>query len=117
MTRDLDRALELFDPDDGVALELIETPRDAKRASNALAAALPLVPADADAYVTALEIVLRTLVPEVAGPRLDARARMSEIDRETWFAELSATLAGRPRASAARLALRALVAESPGPPA
>ena len=105
--RDLDAALPLFDPDGGLALALIETPRDAKRAANALAAALPLAAADADLSALTLEIVLRVLVPEVDAARLAARDRIA--DRPGLYAELAAGVNPRRRTAAAREALRELV--------
>ncbi|MGN6106338.1 MAG: P-loop NTPase fold protein, partial [Kofleriaceae bacterium] len=68
---DLRPARVLFDVDDGLGLALIDTPRDAKRAINALSAALPLLPDDANTYVASLELVLRVLVPELDGARLE----------------------------------------------
>jgi len=109
MRRDLDPVLELFDPEDGVGLALIDTPRDAKRAVNALSAALPLLPPDANPYFAALELVLRVLVPELDGTRLATWNRTAEADRETLFAELAGTLEQHPRAAAARRALRNLI--------
>jgi hypothetical protein len=105
--RDLDAALPLFDPDGGLALALIETPRDVKRAANALAAALPLAAADADVHALALEIVLRTLVPELDAARLAARDRFS--DKQALYTELAASVTAPRRLHAARAALRALV--------
>ena len=105
--RDLDAALPLLDPDGGLVLELIETPRDAKRAINALAAALPLAPATADVAEVALEIVLRVLVPELDSARLDARTRLA--DRRPLLDELTAAIAGHARAAAAAAALRELL--------
>jgi hypothetical protein len=87
--RDLDAVLELFDPEGGIALELVETPRDAKRAINAISAALPLLPAGADVRDAVLDIILRTLVPDLDSPRLDARARVTGTARTTLLAELS----------------------------
>jgi len=110
--RDLEPALALFDPEDGVGLGLIDTPRDAKRACNALAAALPLLPPEANPYLASLELVLRVLVPEVPeiSAHLAGRARgAAEADREARFAELAGALARHPRAAAARAALRALI--------
>jgi hypothetical protein len=63
--KDVDAALELFDPEGGVALELIRTPRDAKRTVNALAAAIPLMPDEVDLYEACLEIVISVMCPEV----------------------------------------------------
>ncbi len=105
--RDLDAALPLFDPDGGLALALIETPRDAKRAANALAAALPLAAADADLQALTLEIVLRTLVPEIDAARLAARDRIT--DKQALYAELADGVTVVRRAHAARAALRWLV--------
>jgi hypothetical protein len=109
--RDIDSALELFDPDaEGLALELIESPRDAKRAANALIAALPLLP-DGDALHDAcLELLVRLLVPVLDSPRLDACHRDGTIPaaRQARLAELEATVAGHRHGAAARLALREL---------
>ncbi len=105
--RDLDAALSLFDPDDGLALALIETPRDAKRAANALAAALPLAAPGADLHALTLEVVLRTLVPELDVARLGARERIA--DRQALYDELAAGVMLPRRMHAARAALRALV--------
>jgi hypothetical protein len=113
--RPLDPLLPLFDPDaadGGLGLALIETPRDAKRAINAIAAALPLVPADCDAAAAAdavLEILLRVLVPEVDSPRLDERARLDPAGRAALYGELAGRLGGHRRVTAARAALRALI--------
>jgi hypothetical protein len=107
--RSLDAALALFDPADGIGLALIETTRDAKRAINALSAALPLLPADADVYLASLELLLRVLVPELDITRVAARAPTAEADRETLFAELAGTVAQHARATAVREALRALI--------
>jgi len=104
--RDLDVLLPLFDPDGGVGLELIETPRDAKRAINALAAALPLARPE-DLVAACLEIMLRVLVPEVDGVRLDARKRTQDLSR--LHDQLARQLAGHRRAAAARAALRMLI--------
>lgn len=111
--RSLDPALALFDPESaegGLGLALIDSPRDAKRAVNAIAAALPLAPASTDPYDTVLDVVLRTLVPEVDGTRLDARARLDAAGRDALYAELAGRLAGHRRAAAARAALRTLIA-------
>ena len=114
--RDLDEALPLFDPDHPAGapgLELVHTPRDAKRAVNALSAALPLVPRETEARGACLELVLRLLVPELDGPRLDARARLLDpAARATLLDELERAVAGHPRAAAARAALRALFSEA-----
>lgn len=109
--RDLDAALPLFDPDAGhgaAVLDLCETPRDAKRAVNALTAALPLAPAGADIRALALEIVLRLIVPELDGARLDARHRAGDTSRGALLDELEAEISRHRRAGAARAALRAL---------
>ncbi|MBA3463572.1 MAG: AAA family ATPase [Deltaproteobacteria bacterium] len=105
--QDLDVALPLFDPDGGLGLALIETPRDAKRAANALSAAMPLAKRTADLHALALEIVLRTLVPEIDASRLAAREVIT--DKEALFEELAAGITVQRRAHAARAALRALV--------
>jgi hypothetical protein len=110
LTRDLDPALDLFDPDGGVALELIETPRDAKRAVNAAAAALPLLPAGTDLRTSLLDAILRLLVPELDGPRLDARTRATtRVAREALHRELCASIAGHRRAPGAIAALGELL--------
>lgn len=109
--RDLDAALPLFDPDaaDGApALDLCETPRDAKRAVNALVAALPLCPAGADVRDATLDVIVRLLVPELDGPRLEARRRVRGTARAALLAELDAACAGHRKVGAARAALRAL---------
>lgn len=108
--RDLDALFPLFDPDGGIALELIETPRDAKRSVNALAAALPLI-ASEDLVPTCLEIMLRVLVPEIDGVRLESRKRTA--DRPRLYELLAKRLAGHRRASAARVALHALILGEP----
>jgi hypothetical protein len=108
--RNLDPAFELLDPDGGLALELIETPRDAKRAINAITAALPLLGPGADLYDECLELVVRLLVPEIDGTRLDARRRMVGPALEHLFQELTGRLAGHRRGPAARAALRELIA-------
>jgi hypothetical protein len=106
--RDLDPALDLFDPENGLALELVETPRDAKRAVNALSAALPLIPPSTDLRDACLDLLLRLLVPELDGPRLDARTRALTPDaRATLLAELESSLTTHPRAPGARTVLRA----------
>lgn len=105
--RDIDAALPMFDPDGGLALALIESPRDAKRAANALSAALPLADAEADLAATALEVVLRTLVPEIDSSRLAARERIT--DKQALYAELADGVIGPRRTHAARAALRSLV--------
>ncbi len=111
LDRDLDPVLPLCDPDcdDGAPLlDLCETPRDAKRAINALSAAAPLWPADVDLRGAALEVALRTLVPELDSPRLDALHRVHATARAVLLAELDASIAGHRLAGAARAALRAL---------
>jgi len=107
--RDLTPVVTLFDSDDSLGLALLETPRDAVRALNALSAALPLLPSDANLYLDALEVVLRVLVPEIDGARLAARRRLDDAGRQALFAELAEPLARHPRAAAAREALGALV--------
>jgi hypothetical protein len=107
--RSLDAALALFDPDGGLGLALIDSPRDAKRAVNAIAAALPLLPPAADPYDAVLGIVLRVLVPELDTPRLDARAHLDPAGRDALYTELAGRLAGHRRGAAARAALRALI--------
>jgi len=102
---DLDAVIPLFDPIGGIAMDLVRTPRDAKRAINALAAAIPL--ATGDALALTLEVMLRVLVPEIDPARLDARHRTT--DRAALYAEIADKLAG-PRATAAKAALRALIA-------
>jgi hypothetical protein len=108
--RNLDAALELLDPDGGPVLELMETPRDAKRAVNAITAALPLMAPGADLYDECLEIVVRLLVPEIDSARLDARRRLAGPALEHLYQELSGRLAGHRRGPAARRALRELIA-------
>ena len=110
--RDVDDVLHLCDPDapDGSPLlDLCETPRDAKRAINALAAALPLVAPDAtaaDVADAALDIVLRLQVPVLDSPRLDHRRRVQGTARAMLLAELDAVVTGYPLAGPARAALR-----------
>jgi hypothetical protein len=107
--RDLDDVLPLCDPDspDGSPLlDLCETPRDAKRAINALAAALPLVATDADVGDAALDLVLRLQVPVLDSPRLDQRRRVRDTARAMLLAELDAAVAGHRLAGPARAALR-----------
>ncbi|MFN0245549.1 MAG: P-loop NTPase fold protein [Kofleriaceae bacterium] len=65
--RDLSSAIALFDPEGGQGLALVHTPRDAKRAINALSAALPLVTASADLEGAAFAIVQRVLGSRAAG--------------------------------------------------
>ena len=112
--RDLDAVLPLFDPaggpHGGLALDLIETPRDAKRVANAIAAAVPLLPADADLRDAVLDLVLRLLVPELDSSRLDARARVADPRaREELRAELVGRITTHRRGRAARAALDALL--------
>jgi hypothetical protein len=108
--RDLDDALPLFDPDGdgGIALDLLETPRDAKRAVNTLAAALPLAEAGADVRDVALDLVLRLIVPELDGTRLDGRHRATDAARARLLDELEAEVTFHRRSGAARTALRVL---------
>lgn len=104
------RALfDLDHPDGGPALALIDSPRDAKRVINALAAELPLA-ADGEVREVCLEAMLRLLVPELDGPRLDARTSAEGDARPALLAELEATIAHHRRAGGARIALRALFA-------
>jgi energy-coupling factor transporter ATP-binding protein EcfA2 len=114
--RDLDAALPLFDPDhpeDGLGLDLVQTPRDAKRAVNALSASLALMPPGADPRTVCLELLLRLLVPVIDGPRLDARAYLRDpAARAALLGELERAVSGHRRAAAARAALRALFAVS-----
>ncbi len=110
--RDVDDVLHLCDPDEpegSPLLDLCETPRDAKRAVNALAAALPLVASGAsaaDVADVALDIVLRVQVPALDSPRLDQRRRVQGTARAMLLAELDAVVAGHPLAGPARAALR-----------
>jgi hypothetical protein len=108
-SRNIDAILPLFDPDNpegALGLDLIQTPRDAKRAVNALAAQLPLTDASPDAC---LDLLLRLLVPALDGPRLDARVFTCEpAARAALLAELETMVAGHRRAGAARAALRGL---------
>ncbi len=111
--RDLDAALPLFDPDAGhgaAALDLCETPRDAKRAVNAITAALPLAADGADIRALTLEIVLRMMIPELDGARLDGRHRAGDAARVALLDELEAEVAHHRKAGAARAALRTLLA-------
>ncbi len=107
--RDIDDILPLFDPDnaDGaLGLDLVQTPRDAKRAVNALAAALPLTD---DSYVACLDLLLRLFVPALDGPRLDARLHITDPGaRAALLVELEDAVALHRRAGAARAALRGL---------
>jgi hypothetical protein len=115
LDREIDGALELIDPspqpdaDEARVLDLVETPRDAKRLVNALAAALPLWPAGTDLRDRCLELALRLLVPELDTPRLDHRARLAGHDLDRLHTELDALIAGHRRAAAARAALRELL--------
>ncbi len=112
LERSMDAARALFDldhPDGGPALALIDSPRDAKRVINALAAELPLA-ADGEVREVCLDSMLRLLVPELDGPRLDARVSAEGADRTALLAELEAAVAGHRRAGGARVALRALFA-------
>ena len=104
--RDIDAALPLFDPDGGVALALIDNPRDAKRVVNALTAALPLLPAT-ELRRAMLELVVRLLAPALDGPRLgstDATIRAARA------AELRAAVATLPIAAALGPAIDELLA-------
>jgi len=124
--REIDDVLPLFDPDPrlgperespgldprpdheggALGLDLIQTPRDAKRAVNALAAALPLV---ADDPPACLELLLRLFVPVLDSPRLDGRHHVRDpAARAALLAELEALVAGHRRGGAARAALRGL---------
>ena len=109
LSRDIDDVLPLFDPDHAggaLGLDLIQSPRDAKRAVNALAAALPL---SDDSYVACLDLLLRLFVPALDGPRLDARAHIHDpVARHALLVELEACVAHHRRAGAARAALRGL---------
>lgn len=106
--RDIDSALPLFDPEapDALALDLIETPRDAKRVANALAAALPLWPAS-DLRERCLDTTLRVLLPILDGPRL---TRPAPEQRAARKAELRALVADHAQAAAATAAIDALLA-------
>ncbi|MDQ3340024.1 MAG: KAP family NTPase [Myxococcota bacterium] len=107
-TCDIDDVLRLFDPDHGGALglDLIQTPRDAKRAANALAAALPLTESS---YSACLDLLLRLFVPSLDGPRLDARLHLRDVaGRQALLAELESSIRLHRRAGAARAALRGL---------
>lgn len=61
---------------------------------------------------TCLEIMLRVLVPEIDGIRLESRKRTP--DRPRLYEQLAKRLAGHRRAAAARVALRALILDEPG---
>jgi type II secretory pathway predicted ATPase ExeA len=96
--KNVDAVLPLFDPDareESFVLDLVETPRDAKRVVNALTAALPLLPEGADLQRTCLELVLRMLVPEI------------DVAHLSW--QLEPALRGHRHEHAARAALRSLV--------
>lgn len=102
---DLDPVLPLFDPDGGgVALALLETPRDGKRAVNALTAALPLV--TGEPRRAALDLVVRLIAPELDGPRLEPVA--AEL-RRARAAELREVVAHHPRAAALAAAIDELL--------
>ncbi len=104
------RALfDLDHADGGPALALIESPRDAKRVINALAAELPLA-ADGEVREVCLEVMLRLLVPELDGARLDHRIAVEGAAREMLLAELEHVVANHRRGGGARIALRALFA-------
>lgn len=105
--RDVDSVLPLIDPDgaDGLGLGLIETPRDAKRVVNALAAALPLWP-PGDLRLAALDTLVRLLIPELDSPRL---SRPAPAQRAGRIAELRSVIADHPRAAAASAAIDALL--------
>lgn len=111
------RALFDLDHDEGgPALALLETPRDAKRVVNALVAELPMA-ADGELREVALDTVLRLLVPELDGARLDQRAFVAGHERGLLLAELESSVADHRRAGGARIALRALFTPpSPPPP-
>lgn len=105
--RDIDSILPLIDPegDRALALDLIETPRDAKRVVNALTAALPLWPAG-ELGTAALDAIVRLLVPVLDSPRLD---RPPPAQRRARVAELLAVVADHPKQAAASAAVEALV--------
>nr|MBA3502256.1 hypothetical protein [Deltaproteobacteria bacterium] len=89
-----------------LGLDLIQTPRDAKRAANALAAALPLTESS---YSACLDLLLRLFVPSLDGPRLDARLHLRDVaGRQALLAELESSIRLHRRAGAARAALRGL---------
>lgn len=104
--KDIDAALPLFDPDraDGVALALLETPRDGKRAVNALAAALPLATGDLRRAV--LDVVVRLVAPELDGPRLTP---VTDGARGQRYAELTAAVARLPIAAPLAVAIDVLL--------
>jgi hypothetical protein len=95
LARDIDAVLPLFDPDapGATALALLETPRDGKRAVNARAALLPLLPAGAELRRAALDCVVRLMAPALDSPRLTA---VSASERRTRGDELRATVASSP---------------------
>jgi dephospho-CoA kinase len=114
--RPMDAIRALFDPehaDGGPGLALIESPRDAKRVINALTAELPLA-ADGELREVALDTILRLLVPELDGSRLDHRSFASGHERGMLLAELEGAVEGHRRAGGARAALRALFAKPAG---
>ena len=106
--RDIDAILPLFDPDDatGLALALLETPRDGKRAVNALAAALPLW-STGELRRPALDAIVRLVAPALDGPRLAPVAAHARAQRA---AELRAAVAHLPIALALAPAIDALLA-------
>ena len=114
--RDIDDVLPLFDPDlegGALGLDLIQTPRDAKRAVNALAAALPLTD---DTYTACLDLLLRLFVPSLDGPRLDSRTHLQDPGaRLALLAELESSIRLHRRAGAARAALRGLFQATESP--
>ncbi|HVV87081.1 MAG TPA: P-loop NTPase fold protein [Kofleriaceae bacterium] len=104
------RALfDLDDPDGGPALALIDSPRDAKRVLNALAAELPLA-ADGEVRDVSLDVMLRLLVPELDSPRLDKRVEVEGEEKSALLDELERAIVHHRRAGGARVALRALFA-------
>ena len=114
LERSMDAARALFDLDHaegGPALALIDSPRDAKRVINALAAELPLA-ADGEVRDVCLDVMLRLLVPELDGARLDYRTLLEGEARERLLAELEQAVANHRRGGGARVALRALFASS-----
>ena len=112
LERPMEPVRALFDldhPDGGPALALIDSPRDAKRVVNALAAELPLA-ADGEIREVCLDAMLRLLVPELDSPRLDQRIEVEGDERAALLAELEGSIAKHRRAGGARVALRALFA-------
>ena len=110
LERSMDAARALFDLDHaegGPALALIDSPRDAKRVINALAAELPLA---ADGEVR--DVCLDVMLPELDGARLDYRTLLEGEARERLLAELEQAVANHRRGGGARVALRALFASS-----